>query len=56
MMREAAGFFHDGKAAFHLQAGSWVLTAGRLVRCRQTRITRCQARLAFFPRGAGWPG
>jgi hypothetical protein len=28
--RDAAAFFHDGKAAFHLQAGAWVLTAGRL--------------------------
>jgi raffinose/stachyose/melibiose transport system substrate-binding protein len=27
---EAAGFFHNGKAAFHLQAGVWVLTAGRM--------------------------
>jgi raffinose/stachyose/melibiose transport system substrate-binding protein len=28
--RDAAAFFHDGKAAFHLQSGAWVLTAGRL--------------------------
>jgi raffinose/stachyose/melibiose transport system substrate-binding protein len=27
--RDAAASFHDGKAAFHLQAGAWVLTAGR---------------------------
>jgi hypothetical protein len=26
--REAVGFFHDGKAAFHLQAGVWVLGVG----------------------------
>jgi raffinose/stachyose/melibiose transport system substrate-binding protein len=27
--REAVGSFHDGKAAFHLQAGVWVLELGR---------------------------
>jgi hypothetical protein len=27
---EAVGFFHDAKAAFHLQAGAWVLEVGRM--------------------------
>ena len=26
---ESVGFLHDGRAAFHLQAGVWVLGVGR---------------------------
>jgi raffinose/stachyose/melibiose transport system substrate-binding protein len=47
--RDAAAFFHDGKAAFHLQAGAWVLTAGRLYAADKKGLPEVQARLAFLP-------
>ena len=47
-IREAASFFHNGKAAFHLQAGVWVLTAGRMFAADKQGLPM-QSSVGFFP-------
>ena len=46
---EAAGLFHDGKAAFHLQAGVWVLMTGRLYSANKQGLPDGQLGWFFFP-------
>jgi hypothetical protein len=48
--REAASLFHDGKAAFHLQAGAWVLTVGRLHSADKQGLSDAKLGWLFFPR------
>ena len=47
--RHAAALFHDGKAAFHLQAGAWVLTAGRLYAADKRGLLESKLGWFFFP-------
>lgn len=54
--RDAAAFFHDGKAAFHLQAGSWVLTAGRLYAADKRGLPEAKLGWFFFPEVSGGKG
>ena len=49
-IREAASFFHNGKAAFHLQAGVWVLTAGRMLAADQQGLPDAKLGWLFSPR------
>ncbi len=44
---EAVGLFHDGKAAFHLQAGVWVLGMGRMYAADKQGLP--DAKLGWFP-------
>jgi ABC-type glycerol-3-phosphate transport system substrate-binding protein len=46
--RDAAAFFHDGKAAFHLM-GTWVLTAGRLYAADKKGLPEAKLGWFFFP-------
>jgi hypothetical protein len=48
--REAVGFFHDGKAAFHLQAGAWVLGVGGTYAADKEGLP--DAKLGFGPAAA----
>jgi len=54
--RDAAAFFHDGKAAFHLQAGAWVLTAGRLYAADKKGLPEAKLGWFFFPEVQGGKG
>jgi raffinose/stachyose/melibiose transport system substrate-binding protein len=54
--RDAAAFFHEGKAAFHLQAGAWVLTAGRLYAADKTGLPDAKLGWFFFPEVQGGEG
>ena len=47
--REAVGFFHDGKAAFHLQAGVWVLEVGRTHSAGKQGLPDDKLGWFFFP-------
>ncbi len=47
---EAAGLFHDGKAAFHLQAGVWVLMTGRLYSANKQGLPDAKLGWFFFLR------
>jgi raffinose/stachyose/melibiose transport system substrate-binding protein len=55
-MREAAGFFLDGKAVFHLQAGFWVLTAGRMYAADKQGLPDAKLGWLFFPEVQGGKG
>ena len=46
---EAVGFFHDGKAAFHLQAGIWVLGVGRMYAADKQGLPDAKLGWFFFP-------
>jgi hypothetical protein len=54
--RDAAAFFHDGKAAFHLQAGALVLTAGRLYAADKKGLPEAKLGWFFFPEVQGGKG
>ena len=54
--RDAAAFFHDGKAAFHLQVGAWVLTAGRLYAADKRGLPEAKLGWFFFPEVSGGKG
>jgi raffinose/stachyose/melibiose transport system substrate-binding protein len=54
--RDAAAFFHDGKAAFHLQVGAWVLTAGRLYAADKKGLPEAKLGWFFFPEIHGGKG
>jgi raffinose/stachyose/melibiose transport system substrate-binding protein len=54
--REAAGFFHDGEAAFHLQAGVWVLGAGRMYAADKQGLADAKLGWFFFPEVQGGKG
>src|ERR1700757_2025931 len=54
--RDAAAFFHDGKAAFHLQAGAWVLTLGRLYAADKRGLPEAKLGWFFFPEVSGGKG
>ena len=53
---EAASFFHDGKVAFHLQAGVWVLTAGRMFAADKQGLPDAKLGWFFFPEVSRWKG
>jgi raffinose/stachyose/melibiose transport system substrate-binding protein len=53
---EAAGLFHDGKAAFHLQPGYWVLTAGRMYSADKKGLSDAKLGWFFFPEVEGGKG
>jgi len=53
---EAAGFFHDGKAAFHLIHGYWVLTAGRMYSADKRGLPDTKLGWLFFPEVEGGMG
>jgi raffinose/stachyose/melibiose transport system substrate-binding protein len=53
---EAASLFHNGKAAFHLQAGVWVLTAGRMFAADQQGLPDAKLGWLFFPEVQGGKG
>jgi raffinose/stachyose/melibiose transport system substrate-binding protein len=46
---EAVGSFHDGKAAFHLQAGVWVLALGRACSADKLGVSDEKLGWFFFP-------
>jgi raffinose/stachyose/melibiose transport system substrate-binding protein len=52
---DAAAFFHDGKAAFHLM-GTWVLTAGRLYAADKKGLPEAKLGWFFFPEVQGGKG
>jgi len=54
--REAVGFFHDGKAAFHLQAGVWVLGVGRMYAADKQGLPDEKLGWFFFPEVHGGKG
>jgi raffinose/stachyose/melibiose transport system substrate-binding protein len=54
--RDAAAFFHEGKAAFHLQAGAWVLTEGRLYAADKKGLPDAKLGWSFFPEVQGGKG
>jgi len=53
---EAAGLFHDGKAAFHLQKDYWVLTAGRMYSADKRGLPDAKLGWCFFPEVEGGKG
>ena len=53
---EAASFFHNGKAAFHLQAGVRVLTAGRMFAADKQGLPDAKLGWLFFPEVQGGMG
>jgi raffinose/stachyose/melibiose transport system substrate-binding protein len=52
---DAAGYFHDGKAVFHLM-GTWDLTEGRSDSADQKGLSDAQVGWFFFPEVAGGKG
>jgi raffinose/stachyose/melibiose transport system substrate-binding protein len=54
--RDAVAFFHDGKAAFHLHVGTWVLTAGRLYAADKNGLPEAKLGWFFFPEVHGGQG
>jgi raffinose/stachyose/melibiose transport system substrate-binding protein len=54
--REAVVFFHDGKAAFHLQAGVWVLGVGRMYAADKKGLPDAKLDWFFFPEVQGGKG
>src|SRR4029453_18022009 len=54
--REAASLFHNAKAAFHLQAGAWVLTVGRLCSADKQGLPDAKLGWLFFPEVQGGKG
>jgi len=53
---ESVGFFHDGKAAFHLQAGAWVLGMGRTYAADKQGLPDAKLGWFFFPEVHGGRG
>jgi raffinose/stachyose/melibiose transport system substrate-binding protein len=53
---EAVGFFHDSKAAFHLQAGAWVLEVGRMYSADKQGLPDAKLGWFFFPEVQGGKG
>jgi hypothetical protein len=53
---ESVGFFHDGKAAFHLQAGAWVLGVGRTYAANKHGLLNARLGWFFFPEVQGGKG
>ena len=54
--REAVGFFHDGEAAFHLQAGVWVFGVGRMYSADKQGSPDAKLGWFFFPEARGGKG
>jgi raffinose/stachyose/melibiose transport system substrate-binding protein len=54
--REAVGFFHDGKAGFHLQAGVWVLGVGQTYAADKQGLPDAKLGWFFFPEVQGGKG
>jgi raffinose/stachyose/melibiose transport system substrate-binding protein len=54
--REAVGFFHDGKAGFHLQAGVWVLGVGQTYAADKQGLPEAKLGWFFFPDVQGGKG
>jgi raffinose/stachyose/melibiose transport system substrate-binding protein len=54
--RDAVGIFHDGKAAFHLQAGVWVLGVGGTYAADKEGLPDAKLGLFFFPEVEGGKG
>jgi hypothetical protein len=54
--REAVWFFHDGKAAFHLQAGAWVLGVGGTYAADEEGLPDSKLGCFFFPEVQGGKG
>jgi hypothetical protein len=50
------GFFHDAKAAFHLQAGAWVLEVGRMYSADKQGLPDAKLSWFFFPEVHGGKG
>ena len=48
--------FHDGKTAFHLQPGYWVLTAGRMYSADKQGLPDTKLGWIFFPEVEGGKG
>jgi raffinose/stachyose/melibiose transport system substrate-binding protein len=53
---ESVGFFHDCKAAFHLQAGAWVLGIGRTYAPNKQGLPDAKLGWFFFPEVQGGKG
>jgi raffinose/stachyose/melibiose transport system substrate-binding protein len=53
---ESVGFFHDSKAAFHLQAGVWVLGVGRMYAADKQGVPDAKLGWFFFPKVHGGKG
>jgi raffinose/stachyose/melibiose transport system substrate-binding protein len=53
---ESVGFFHDGKAAFHLQAGAWVVGVGRSYAANKKGLPDSKLGWFFFPEVQGGKG
>ena len=54
--RDAVSLFHNGKAAFHLQAGAWVLTVGRMFAADKQGLPDAKLGWLFFPEVQGGKG
>ena len=54
--REAVGFFHDGKAGFHLQPGVWVLGVGQTYAADKQGLPNSKLGCFFFPEVQGGKG
>jgi raffinose/stachyose/melibiose transport system substrate-binding protein len=50
------GLFHDGKAAFHLQAGAWVVGVGRSYAANKQGLHDAKLGWFFFPEVQGGKG
>jgi hypothetical protein len=53
---ESVGLFHDGKAAFHLQAGAWVVGVGRSYAANKQGLPDGKLGWFFFPEVQGGEG
>ncbi len=53
---ESVGFFHDGKAAFHLQSGAWALGVGRTYAANKHGLPNARLGWFFFPEVQGGKG
>lgn len=53
---ESVGLFHDGKAAFHLQAGAWVVGVGRSYAANKQGLPDAKLGWFFFPEVQGGKG
>jgi raffinose/stachyose/melibiose transport system substrate-binding protein len=54
--QNVSGFFHDGKAAFHLQAGVWVLGKGGTYAADKEGLPNAKLGWFFFPEVQGGKG
>jgi hypothetical protein len=53
---ESVGLFHDSEAAFHLQAGAWVVGVGRSYAANQQGLPDAKLGWFFFPEVQGGKG